>query len=289
MENGCAARDEISLTRELRESSDVEDIEINGTSSNKVSVRIYRQRKDAATGSNVKPAAVFFHGGGWVLGSIQTDDLFCRKIVHDLGHVVVSVEYRRAPEHPMPAAIDDCFSAVLWTAGNASKLSIDPGKIYVTGNSAGGQLAAAVALKAVQAGKASLLAGQVLRIPLTCHPDEYPGTLPDREKVPVYNDSAVVEMLSAYRASPLVSPLLADPADISKLPPAYIDVCSEDPLAPGGIAYARLLEDNGVPVRLFILEGMPHGSFILFPDLESSKVAHAACMRGTQWVLSHKQ
>jgi acetyl esterase/lipase len=126
---------------------------------------------------------------------------------------------------------------------------------------------------------------------LTCHPEVFPGTLPERENVPVFNDSATLSMMNSFvpneadRRSPLVSPLLADPALIKKLAPAYIDVCSADPLYTGGVAYAKKLEENGVAVKLFILEGMPHGSYILFPDLPSSQTAHTACMQGTEWAL----
>jgi acetyl esterase len=88
------------------------------------------------------------------------------------------------------------------------------------------------------------------------------------------------------RTGHLVSPLLASSDLLRKLPPTYIDVCSADPLAAGGIAYAKKLEDHGVPVKLFVIDGMPHGSYILFPGLESSDVAHTACMVGTQWALN---
>jgi acetyl esterase/lipase len=90
----------------------------------------------------------------------------------------------------------------------------------------------------------------------------------------------------ADRSSIYVSPLLAPPNLLRKLPPAYVDACSADPLFAGGVDYAKKLEENGVPVKLFILDGMPHGSYILFPDMPSSKVAHEACMVGTTWALN---
>ena len=89
--------------------------------------------------------------------------------------------------------------------------------------------------------------------------------------------------------SPFVSPLLANDNLLQKLPPTYVDVCSADPLAAGGIAYAKKLEESGIPVKLFILDGMPHGSYILFPDLPSSEAAHAACMKGTEWALKQRR
>lgn len=83
-----------------------------------------------------------------------------------------------------------------------------------------------------------------------------------------------------------LSPLLASPSSIKKLPPTYIDVCSADPLAVPGLAYGKLLEDNGVPVKVFVLEGMPHGSYVLFPDLPSSRVAWDSCVEATRWALN---
>ncbi|KAF2101754.1 hypothetical protein NA57DRAFT_73191 [Rhizodiscina lignyota] len=300
-EDACALRDESSLTEDLREGVSVQDEEIKLISSGETSaipIRIYKPTtaaftRDTPNESELRPAAVFFHGGGWILGSIATDDLFCRQIAYDLGHVVVSVEYRLAPEYVYPAAIDDCYSGPLWTLENARPLGIDPSQVYVTGNSAGGHLAAAVALKSAEAETGFALAAQVLRIPATCHPQVFPGVLPRRQDVPVFNDSAASSMFDSFvpnkddRTSPLVSPLLANPDHIRKLPPTYIDACSVDPLVDGGIAYAKKLEDNDVPVKLFILEGMPHGSFILFPELDSSKAARSACMQGTLWALGH--
>ncbi|KAF2432485.1 Alpha/beta hydrolase fold-3, partial [Tothia fuscella] len=225
-------------------------------------VRIYQA---AGSTNQSVPGAVFFHGGGWMLGSIAADDLFCRKLASDLNHVVVSVEYRLAPENVFPAAIDDCYSACLWTSENAKSLGIDPSQIYVTGNSAGGHLAAAVALKLADSGKASTIAAQVLRIPLTCHPSVWPGEKPPPKKnMPILEDSTAIAMINAFitqekdRGNYLVSPLLASAELLRQLPPTYIDVCSADPLAAGGIAYAKKLEDHGVPVKLFVLDGMPH-------------------------------
>jgi acetyl esterase/lipase len=149
-----------------------------------------------------------------------------------------------------------------------------------------------VALKAVESEYASNLAAQVLRIPFTCDPKLYPGELPERATVPIFNDTALKLMLNAFvpnvedRKSAYVSPLLAKPELIRKLPPTYIDVDGADPLGVPGIAYGKLLEDNNVHVKVFALEGMPHGSYVLFPVLPSSRVAWASCVGGTRWALS---
>jgi acetyl esterase len=130
---------------------DAKDDQITGTEGHNIPIRIYAPKGL----SSPAPAAVFFHGDGWILGNIQADDIFCRMISRDIGHVVVNVEYRLAPEHVHPAGLNDCYDAFVWvrkhlfsqhglrlianqTVKNADKLNIDSGKIYVTGNSAGG-------------------------------------------------------------------------------------------------------------------------------------------------------
>jgi acetyl esterase/lipase len=130
---------------------------------------------------------------------------------------------------------------------------------------------------------------------MTCHPQMFPGKLPERENVPIFNDTAGSIMLHTFvpnaadRTSLWLSPLLMDAATLQKLPPTYIDVCSADPFCIGGIAYAKRIEGLGVPVKLYVLKGMPHGSYILFPDLPSSQAAHTACMAGTEWALNCKK
>ena len=139
---------------------------------------------------------------------------------------------------------------------------------------------------------ASSLAAQILRIPFTCAPQHYKGELPERSNVPIFNDAALKAMLGAFvtddkdMSSPYVSPLLGKPEALKNLPPTYIDACAADPLCVPGVAYGKLLEDNGVPVKAFVLEGMPHGSYVLFPDLPSSRTAWDACVAGTTWALN---
>ncbi|CAK7197609.1 hypothetical protein SEUCBS139899_000257 [Sporothrix eucalyptigena] len=291
LEDGCAARDKVSLTPNLVSEVDAREATVASLDGFQVPVRIYH-KKTAAPPEKGRPGAVYIHGGGWTLGSVQADDLFARMLAHDADHVVVSIDYRRAPEHAYPTASDDCYAVFLWTVANAASLGIDPRQIYVTGNSAGGHLSAVTALRVVtESDKPEALAAQILRIPLTCHPLAFPGKLPERTTVPVYNDHAAVSMFSEYApnkedwTAPLVSPLLAPDELLRKLPPTYIDACSEDPLYDGGAAYGKRLDDLGVPVKLFVLQGMPHGSYYLFPELPSSKIANKAVVEGTEWAL----
>lgn len=297
LEDGCVARDKISLTKELLDKVTASDTTVPSKDGYAVPVRIY---KPVSSSSSPSPSglacAVYIHGGGWTLGSVQADDLFARMLARDAGHVVVSIDYRRAPEHAHPTASDDCLAVFLWTVAHVADLGVDRSKIYLTGNSAGGHLSAVTALRVVnESDVPDALAAQILRIPLTCHPSVFPGTLPVRTTVPVYNDHAAVSMFSQYAphkkdwTTPLVSPLLASDNLLRKLPPTYIDACSEDPLYDGGVAYAQRLENVGVPVKLFVLEGMPHGSYYLFPELPSSKVANKAVIEGTEWALGQKK
>ena len=139
---------------------------------------------------------------------------------------------------------------------------------------------------------ASSLAAQVLRIPFACDPQHYKGDLPARTTVPIFTDLALKLMLDVFvpnqadRTSPYCSVLLAKSELLKKLPPTYIDVCHADPLCVPAIAYGKALEDQGVPVKCFVLEGMPHGSFVLFPDLPSSRTAWDSCVAGTKWALA---
>ncbi|CAK7225969.1 hypothetical protein SBRCBS47491_006068 [Sporothrix bragantina] len=297
LEDGCAARDKVSLTPSLVSEVSARDTTVSSLDGFAVPIRIYHKNTAAsAVPKEGRPGAVYIHGGGWTLGSVQADDLFARMLAHDADHVVVSIDYRRAPEHAHPTASDDCYAVFLWTVANAASLGINSSKIYVTGNSAGGHLSAVTALRIVtESDKPEALAAQILRIPLTCHPLAYPGKLPERTTVPVYNDHAAVSMFSEYApnkadwTNPLVSPLLAPDEMLRKLPPTFIDACSEDPLYDGGAAYGKRLEEVGVPVKLFVLEGMPHGSYYLFPELPSSKMANKVVVEETEWALSQRK
>ncbi|KIW06143.1 uncharacterized protein PV09_03305 [Verruconis gallopava] len=206
------------------------------------------------------PGAVFYHGGGWALGKIQADDIFCRLISRGLSHVVVSVEYHLTPEHVFPAAIDDDYDAFIWIVKHASQVNIDEKKIYVTGSSAGSHISAAVALRASESAYGLRFAAQILPIPFVCDPLQFKGELPERSKVPIFNDAALATMLGVFapdpatRSSCCLSPLLTKSDFLKKLPQMYIDVCTADPLCVPANAYGGVLEDHGVPVKIFALE-----------------------------------
>jgi acetyl esterase len=220
------------------------------------------------------PTVVFIHGGGFVLGDVETHDNQCRTIANELGAVVLSTDYRRAPEAPFPAALDDALAATRWAAEHLDELGGDPARLAVAGDSAGGNLAAVVAQLACDTGPA--LAGQLLIYPgtdfVTRHPSQeenaegYFLTLADMEWFADHYTG------DADRSDPRLSPALS--TDLAGLPPAVIATAEYDPLRDQGNAYADALEAAGVPVVKRCYPGLIHGFF----DLSALSPAAAAAV-----------
>jgi acetyl esterase len=238
-------------------------------------VRIYRP----TDGDDVAPGIVYFHGGGWVICDLDSHDATCRRLTNAIGAVVVSVDYRLAPEHPYPAAVEDCYAAAQWTAGHAGDLGIDPARLGVAGDSAGGNLAAAVALMARdRAGPA--LASQLMIYPVidnTERCNDYPsktenatGYFLTTGSMVWYRDQYAPEPERA--AEPYCSPLRAE--SLAGLPPAVVITAEMDPLRDEGEHYAELLAAAGVPVLLHRADGMFHGFFAMPDILDGAKQAH---------------
>jgi acetyl esterase len=220
-----------------------------------------RMYRPAESGESPAPALIYFHGGGFVLGNIEICDPFCRALANRSGCVVIAVNYQKAPEHKYPIPLDDCYAATQWVFQWAETLKLDVNRIGVAGDSAGANLAAAVALKARDEQGPSI-AWQMLAYPSLRY---------------AWDSSSAIEHASGYtleRAGieyfwnhyvrsaddgndPLCAPLLA--RSHARLPPALI-VCAEyDPLLDDGRDYAAKLAAAGVPVRLIVYEGMAHG------------------------------
>ncbi len=209
------------------------------------------------------PLAMMFHGGGWVIGDLDTADGQCRAVCDGAGCVVVSVDYRLAPEHRFPAAADDCYAATCWAHEHAAALNGDAGRLAVVGDSAGGNLAAVVALMARDRGGPSL-GLQVLVYPVT------DGVAFD---TPSYRDNAEGYLLTAEgmhwfwdqyaapadRGNPYASPLHA--ASLANLPPALVLTAEFDPLRDEGEAYAARLQESGARVECVRFDGLIHGFF----------------------------
>jgi len=226
-------------------------------------------------GSNgLAPCLVFFHGGGWVIGDLDTHEVVCSMIAHEGELIVISVDYRLAPEHKYPAAADDAITATKWIAANAGQLGIDAGKIMVGGDSAGGNLAAVVALAARDGGPK--LAGQVLVYPATDFAMKHPShSEPDTS---ILLTHSVIKWfcnhyltgaadIAHWKASPARATTLAG------LPPAYVLTAGADPLRDEGAEYATRLKEAGVPVSYRHFPGQFHGFFTMGKLLNQANVA----------------
>ena len=242
-------------------------------------IRLYRPAGTGTAAARL-PVLVYFFGGGWTLGSLDTSDAICRALANAAGCLTVAVGYRLAPEHKFPSAVLDCFAAVRWIADHAEQLGADPARIAVGGDSAGGNLSAAVTLLARDA-DGPALAAQLLVYPNT---DQLADTASRRENTDplLFNDKSVQWYWDNYLADPqdgahpLASPLRA--ADHSGLPPALVITAEYDPLRDEGEAYAARLRDSGVPVQLTRYDGVPHGFFAMAGSLDAGRraVAQAA-------------
>lgn len=229
-----------------------------------IPIRIYADR-----GTDKRPVIVYYHGGGWVLGGIETHENVTRYLAAKSSSVVVSVGYRLAPEHPFPAAVEDAYAALQWVFGNAEAIGADPLKISVAGDSAGGNLAAVVSLLSRDRKGPPILC-QALIYPATdlsgLHTVSYKqfaeGFFLTREGMEWFRSHYLPE--PEDRSNPYASPLLAQ--DHSGLPPAIVVTAQFDPLRDEGEAYAEKLRQAGVPVKLFRYNSMIHG-FVSFPEI----------------------
>ena len=227
------------------------------------------------------PLMVFFHGSGFVLCSLDTHDGMCRNLCAGARCVVVSVDYRLAPEHKFPAAPDDCLAAARWAAANASALNADPARIMVAGDSAGGNLAAVTALRIRDEGGPALV-GQMLIYPVT---DYYqPGTLSMTENAEGFGltRAGMIWFWDHYVRSPAdgvhphAAPLRA--ATLAGLPPALVVTAEYDPLRDEGEYYAEALRNVGVAVEMKRWPGVNHG-FFFFPGIvdTATRATDEAC------------
>jgi acetyl esterase len=251
---------------------DVTDRSVPGPAGD-LKVRVYRPAAAGAGATAGRPLVVYFHGGGFALGHLDMGNWVCGSVAASVGAVVVSVDYRLAPTHVFPAAVEDCYAALAWAAGNAAELGAT-GRIGVMGESAGGNLAAVTCLIARDRGGPAI-AHQALIYPATDMTKGAPATADP--SAPFLSAAEISTYKRLYLgpdgdpANPWASPLLA--ADHAGLPPALIQVAEHDPLRDDGIRYAAALRAAGVPVRFTEYVGMPHG-FVNFPGL--SGAAHQA-------------
>lgn len=225
-------------------------------------VRIYWPARDEDVPDITPwPVMVYFHGGGWVMGNLEAYDILCRKLANAGQCVVVSVDYRLAPEHQFPVPAEDAHAAVKWVVDNASELDIDPARVVVAGDSAGGNLAAACCLMARDRQTLDI-AGQVLVYPVTDHNFDRPSYVDNAEGYMLTRHS-MQWFWSQYvgdtqdRSHPYASPLRAE--SLAGLPAAFVVTAEFDPLRDEGEAYANRMEAFGVSVELTRCEGQIHG------------------------------
>jgi acetyl esterase len=254
-----AAFDNMPLPRKQIALASVEERKIAGPAG-EIPVRIYQPH-----GAGVKPVLVYLHGGGWVIGTLDSYDATCRELAEGAGCVVVSVDYRLAPEHRYPAAPDDCYAALQWVAANAASLGADAERLAVGGDSAGGNLSAVVSQMARDKGGPAIRF-QLLIYPVTdadftrrSYADNAEGYLLTTESMRWFWDHYLPN--AAQRAEPYAAPLRA--ADLSGLPPAWVCTAEFDPLRDEGEAYAKRLQQAGVSTSLTRFDGLIHG-FISF-------------------------
>lgn len=243
---------------------DVVESEVPGAST---PIRVRAYRPSAADGL---PALVWFHGGGWVIGSLDSHDHLCRLLCDDLGAVVVSVDYRLAPEHPFPAPLDDCVAAWAWIATNAAAFGGDPSRVAIGGDSAGGNLAAVTTILARDRGLPRPVA-QLLVYPVTDHEfvsdsmrENATGYFLEADSMRWFYSHYVADDEEAgdWRVSPLRAP------DLTRLPPALVVTAEHDPLRDQGEAYAERLRAADVDARTVRADGLFHGFFGLHALME---------------------
>lgn len=245
-----------------------------------IPARLTRPVAPGAAAGDALSLLVYFHGGGWVIGDLDTHETLCRQLADFSGCAVLSVDYRLAPEHRFPAAVDDAVAAVHWAAAHAAQLGVDPARIAVGGDSAGGNLAAVVALALRDMGSTALRF-QLLIYPVT---DQRRDSESYRTRATGYalgadtmayfcahylHDEA--QHATDWRASPLLH------KDHSRLPPAFVLVAGYDPLRDEGVAYAQAMSAAGTPATLVSYERQMHGFITLGRILDEANDAVHLC------------
>ena len=231
--------------------------------------------KEPRRRDGLSPALVFFHGGGWVIGDLDSHDVVCRQLAVEGALIVISIDYRLAPEHKFPAATEDAVAATQWIAANARELGIDASRLSIGGDSAGGNLTAVVALAARDAGGPTL-AGQVLIYPATdfamthgSHSEPETSVLLTHSVIRWFRDHYLNSAadIHDWRASP------ARAQNLAGLPPAYVLTAGADPLRDEGDEYAGRRTQAGISVTTKHFPGQFHGFFTMGKLLKQANVA----------------
>ena len=251
--------------------------EVRDVMAGSIPLRLYRPA--GSTGGAALPVLVYYHGGGWVIGDLDTHDVLCRALCNGADCAVVAVDYRLAPEHRFPAAFDDALAATRWVRANAASLGVDADRLAVGGDSAGGNLAAVVAIAARDAGDLPI-AFQLLVYPATdmrrghaSHVTNGDGYVLTRDTIAYFHDHYIADPAHDldWRASPLLH------ADLKGLPPSLLITAGYDPLRDEGLDYARALTAAGNRVSYVCFERQIHGFITMGRVLDEANTAVALC------------
>jgi acetyl esterase len=254
----------------------VRDLEARGAAG-PIALRSYRPLGSAPAA--VLPVLVYYHGGGWVIGDLDTHDVLCRQLCNQSGCAVVAVDYRMGPEHRFPAAVDDAMAATRWVRANAATLKVDADRLAVGGDSAGGNLAAVVALAARDEGQLPI-AYQLLIYPATdqrrgwpSHTTNGQGYLLTKDTMDYFHDHYIADQAQDldWRASPLLH------KNHAGLPPAFVLTAGYDPLRDEGLQYAHALSAAGNRAALVNFERQIHGFITMGRVIDEANVAVELC------------
>jgi acetyl esterase len=271
------ARQFFEERRALTQPDPPEVAEVRSLDADGVPLRLFRSA--AADAGRPSPVLVYLHGGGWLVGNLDSHDVLCRQLALSSQGAVVAVDYRLAPEHPFPAALDDSLTALRWIRRHAAALDLDGSRLAVGGDSAGGNLAASACL-ALRAGGEPLPGFQLLVYPVTDLRQGMPSYTANAQGFGLTRDA-----MAHYRALYVpeaaqwtdwrASPLLAD--DHRGLPPALVLTAGFDPLRDEGRAYADALSAAGVPTQFVCFERQIHGFFSMSRIIDEASLAVALC------------
>jgi len=244
-----------------------------------IALRLYRPKSAAAQASATLPVLVYYHGGGWTIGDLDTHDVLCRQLANGSGCAIVSVDYRMGPEDRFPAAVDDCLAATYWVRRHAESLGVDCARLGIGGDSAGGNLAAVVAIAARDAGDLPI-AFQLLIYPATdqrrghaSHVTNGKGYVLETDTITYYHDNYIANPAHDldWRASPLLC------SNLSALPPALVLTAGFDPLRDEGLDYADALVAAGNRATYVCFERQIHGFITMGKLIDEANTAVALC------------
>lgn len=261
------------------------DLEAEGPAG-PIPLRLYRPL--GSSPDQALPVLVYYHGGGFVIGDLDTHDVLCRELANESGCAVVSVDYRLAPEHPYPAAVIDCMAATRWIYANAASLGLDAGRLAVGGDSAGGNLAAVVCLLARDDGdlpirfQLLIYPGTEMRSTAQSHQTNGQGYLLTRDTIDYFHGHYIADPEQDFEWQ--ASPFLRD--DLAGLPPAFIMSAGYDPLRDDALAYSQRLSEAGNRVTHICFERQIHGFITMGKVIDEANTAVRLCADEVRRALS---